>query len=274
MTFEEQIEWTDDEKRILRNQVLITEANRIRNSSKSETKPPWQRVLESTGGTALITVLIGGIFGTIISSIIQSNSKEREFQQTWLKARGDQAMVGYKDFLEKQQETVKKLFERIGNIMSASEDYITLTSPELTPLNIDLSPEEKKGIEKQRTSIKERFNSSNRDWRNEREILGMLVNYYFPNKSETQTQTSTSDTNVTAAWQQVKESVNQYTHCAERWVQKSFPRETDMACQKEKNSVANNLVNLNKNFEINRKYAWEGWESPEKLKDILEQSNK
>lgn len=269
MSFEEQIEWTDDEERILRNQALISEANRIRNPNNSDAKPGWQRLLESTGGTALITVLVGGIFGTIISAIIQSESKEREFQQVWLKARGDQAMVGYKDFLEKQQETEKKVFERIGATMSASEDYITLTRPELT-LYSTLSPEEKEGIEKQRTLIKERFNSNDRDWRNEREILGMLVGYYFPNKSETQTQISPSDTNVMTAWEQVKESVDHYKNCAEHWVKNSYPRETNTACQEEKTKIANSLINLNKNLEVNRKYAWEGWESPENLRKILE----
>lgn len=271
----EEIEWTEDEKHFLRIETLFAKANAIRaTNGTGSRKPGWQRFLESTGGTALITVVVGGIFGTIISASFQSASKDREFQQTWLKTRGDQAMVGYKDFLDNQQETVKRIFERVGSLTSASEDLISLSKPELT-LNNRLSSPELQGISEERKKIKEKYSGVNREWLNECDMLGMLVSYYFPNmpnsvaKQSSPLPAESPEVNVALAWDKVKDSVNQYTDCSEKWANNPYPREPIGACLEQKTTVVNSLIGLNKSLELNRRYTWEGWENPEKLRKIL-----
>lgn len=266
---ENQSEWTEDEKRLLRNERFVAEIDRIRNPSVSSPKPTWQRLLESTGGSALITVLIGGIFGTIITAMFQSASKDRDFEQAWIKMRGDQAMIGYKDFLDKQRETAEKVFERVGKLVSASEDLISLSRPDLTPRN-DLSPIELKGILEERKRIKEKYRDAGTVWVNERDVMGMLVGYYFPRKLDAgQSGADSSEGSVRHAWQAVKDAVARYTSCAEEWSNNPFPRDPRDACSEQKMSVVDSLHTLNKSLEFNQRYTWEGWESADNLRNIL-----
>src|SRR5258706_12053412 len=65
-------------------------------------KPRWQVVLESGGGAALITVLIGGIAAQVINLTAQRAATRREFNNAWVKARGDQALNAYKDYVHEQ----------------------------------------------------------------------------------------------------------------------------------------------------------------------------
>ena len=98
MSEKEKFTWTDEENKILRGEAFVAELLSFRNEKAGE-KPRWQRFLESTGGAALITVLLGGIFGSCITDSLQKGAKDREFQQAWLKSRGDLALFAQKEFL-------------------------------------------------------------------------------------------------------------------------------------------------------------------------------
>src|SRR6185369_16142311 len=52
---------------------------------------------EPTVVATIITVLIGGVAATLITGIIQWRSGVREFEQAWLRSRGDQARISYKE---------------------------------------------------------------------------------------------------------------------------------------------------------------------------------
>jgi hypothetical protein len=86
----------------------------------------------------LITVLIGGIAATGITGIIQWRagvrefnqsrmSKEREFEQAWLKSRGDQALLSYKEYLDQEQGLIRRTYGLIGTTISASDRLKGLT---------------------------------------------------------------------------------------------------------------------------------------------------
>jgi hypothetical protein len=229
------------------------------NSQEPESKKPkWQRFLETTGGTALITVLLGGIFGSIISASFQSSQKEREFQQSWLKARGDQALIAYKDYLEKQQDIVKRVYERLGGSISAADDLITLTSPEFATTNFE--GEQKERVRKYRGDVRDKFGAAERQWRDERGTLGLLMSYYNPKQNA-----------VLGAWKNISNSVTDYFDCASDWLNKHpISDESATACKKEKDVFDSNLEELTKALEINRTYAWQGWESPASLKSALD----
>ncbi len=293
MSEKEKFTWTDEENKILRGEAFVAELLSFRNEKAGE-KPRWQRFLESTGGAALITVLLGGIFGSCITDSLQKGAKDREFQQAWLKSRGDQALVAHKEFLEKQQETIKKVYERIGTTMSAADDLIALSHKDLTPSN-ELGDEERKKINEQNEQIRKRYNLIDREWRTERDTLAILLNYFFPKKAGTSLTQSkfisinnqvssladsanlppSGDPDVSRVWEGVKNSVNSYMRCSEKWIAQNADLEnTQNACAQEKAGVAKNLEALTKSFEANRKYSWEGWENPEKLKIILEKTSR
>jgi hypothetical protein len=225
---------------------------RVRSHKEDQPKPRWQRFLETSGGTALITVVLGGVLGQFITWSIQNGQKEREFQQAWMKARGDQALVTYKEYVDQEQDIVKVAFGLIGNCMSASQDLILLTSPEFAPDTFV-------GAEKQRTAVRDKYNTLSAQWGSEREKLGLLMNYYHPGRAE-----------VAAAWQNTQRSLTEYMGCARQWYLTHLgSTETANACKKEGDDLSNQLVRLNASLETGRQYAWEGWESPEKLKAAL-----
>jgi hypothetical protein len=246
--------WSDEEQKLLRHEAFVGKVMQLRSHNiENHPKPWWQRFLESSGAAALITVLLGGLLGQLITWSIQKGLKEREFQQAWMKSRGDQALATYKEYLDKEQETVKRAYELIGNCISSSEDLISLTSSEFAPGT-------SVGIEKQRDSIRAEYNKTDIQWRREREQLGLLMSYYHRGRSE-----------VVTSWHDVQSTVTRYNECAAQWYL-DHPNSTDSsnACKNEREDLRLKLDKLRTNLEAARQYAWEGWESPEKLRSILE----
>ena len=86
------------------------------------------RFLQSSGGTALITVVLGGIVGSLITGMVQSATHEREFDLAWLKARGDQALGAYRDYLDKEQGLVSQAYGLVGEVAASAETLINLAS--------------------------------------------------------------------------------------------------------------------------------------------------
>jgi len=251
-------QWSNDEARMLRHEAFMTEVmrRRVRVEGEGYTKPWWQRFLESTGGAAMITVLIGGLLGQLITWSVQKGLKEREFQEAWMKARGDQALVTYKDYLNQEQEIVRRVYEIVGSCISVSEDLIDLTK-------LEFAPGKSIGVEKQRNSIRERYNTIDAQWRGEREKLGLLMSYYHRGRPE-----------VAAAWRDLQDSVTKYNECAGNWyLDHPHPLikvEVADACKNDRDDLRKRLEQLSASLEASRQYAWEGWESPEKLRSALE----
>ncbi len=243
--------WSADQADKLQHEAFVAEVQRLRAGFQNRDGPKrwWQTFLETKGGTALITVVLGGLVGTVITGLIQSRIKEREFEQAWLKARGDQALVAYKDYLEQQRETVKRVYELIGGSISASEDLIEITGPHF-------DPEEYPGVEQQRQRLKENYNSQDRRWRDEHEMLGLLITYYHHGQPT-----------VIGSWNETKDSVTKFMECAADWFEKhKEPTKTSGACKVERENVSAKLASLGESLDKARRFAWEGWDSPESLR--------
>ena len=84
----------------------------------------WQSFLESTGGAAFITVLVGGLLAQWINIYVQEATGAREFNNAWLKARGDQALAAYKDYVTEQLKVADGLFTSVGSIVAAAEALV------------------------------------------------------------------------------------------------------------------------------------------------------
>ena len=247
-------DWSDDESPTLHREAVVAEGLKARAGSHDSErfKSAWLRFLESSGGTALITVVLGGIIGQLLAWSIQSGLKDREFQETWLKARGDQALVSYREYANQEQELMKTTYDLIGSCISASEDLIVLTSPEF-------APDKFFGAVEQRTALRQKYNKVDAQWRSEKEKIGLLMGYYHPNQPD-----------VTSAWHETQGSVCEYMDCAAKWyLDHGQPIDTTHACQTEKQAVGENLTKFNVSLGQARTYPWDGWESPEKLKAAL-----
>jgi hypothetical protein len=258
-------EWNEKESELLHHDDFVSESLKRRMPSTNEQpKPWWQRFLESAGGVAVITVLLTGTLGQCITSRIQEGEKEREFQQAWIKARGDQALVAYKEYLDGEQEIVKRAYELIGSSVSASDNLISLTELDFNPFNPDYDREERKVIYDQRTAILDRFNDTSLKWNNQREQLGLLMQYYHK-----------GDREIANSWHTAQESLSKYIDCARNWEhdhrESNLSQEqADAACKDQEKSLDVGLSGLSKSIDSGRRYAWEGWESPESIRSSLE----
>lgn len=227
-----------------------------------ERKRAWQLFLESSGGTALITVLIGGIAASGVTSMIQNGAKDREFQNAWLKARGDQALVAYKDYLDQEQLNVRHAYELIGDCISAAQNMIVLTTPAFARGS-------RVGVEAEREDLIKKWNAVDGQWRRENEKLGLLMSYYHRGSPE-----------VLSGWDETRDAVTQYMICARTWLLKyrdePAPGEEFEAgvCQEEEKRYKESLKKLSVALDKNRQYAWEGWESPQTMKRQIEQAER
>ncbi len=246
---------SDKEAKGLHYEEFVSEMKKRGISLEREhaTKPRWQRFLESTGGTAVITVLLGGLIGQWINLTVQKSLKYRDFQQQWMKARGDQALVSYNQYLTQENEFIQRIYDLIGSCVSASADLIILTAPEF-------SPGSHKGIESQKTTVRKKYNEAISRWRSEKEKLGLLMGYYHYRQPD-----------VFIAWGQVQEAVTEYMDAARKWYMEHYqsPIDTSQACENEEKILKDKLAGLTKSLEASRRYAWEGWESPKEMRDAI-----
>jgi hypothetical protein len=167
-------------------------------------------------------------------------------------------LTAHKDFLEKQQDTIKRIFERAGSSVSSCEDKINLTKRDA---QLDrFFGEENIKQKKFRHQVMQNFDEMETLWRKEKETLGYLISYYHPKNKD-----------VSVSWKNVKDSVTNYFVCSEQWYKNNrVSDETESACKTEKDSVTNSILSFTTNLERSRNYAWEGWEDPNILRNTLE----
>jgi hypothetical protein len=217
----------------------------------------WRVFLESSGGTALITVLIGGIMGTIITALVQVYQKDREFQNAWMKTRGEQALAAYNDYLTKEQETVKNAYELIGHSISASDDLIDVTTPDWNPSAVE-------HIDQQRSDMIDNYNKIDVRWRTERETVGLLMTYFHHGQRD-----------VASSWHEVQDSVTGYMDCASRRYIKSlttntyWSKDTEPHCKLERETLRTRLTELGRRIDEGRRFVWEGWDTLACQKGLL-----
>ncbi len=236
-------EFTPEQQRILDDEEFIREIISKRYfssapSAKDSGKPAWQRFLESTGGAALITVVLGGVFGNIIAQSIQSWNKQRETH-----------LVAFQEYTKGEQQTVKDAFQMIGKSMSASENLSTLTEAEFD-LN-RFEGKEKEAVRHQREELKSQYNKVDEDWRSSRETIALMMAYYHHSKPE-----------VTQAWTGVQDGLTTYMDCEKRWYLEHDGAGLDMktvqnACSGENGTLHSALQKLTASLESARVYEWE-----------------
>ncbi len=250
---------TPDEERLLRHEELVARvlALRSRPEPGASPKPWWQRLLESTGGTALVTVLVGGIAGSVITGVIQTGQKDRDFQQEWLKARGEQARLAYKEYAEGELKTVQAAYEQVGAMLASAQDLIVLTESRFDPARYEGAERDK--VLEQRRQLREAFNTADAAWRRRRETQGLMMSYYHRGSPAIQER-----------WRAVEVAVDAFVDCARTWHgASSSGDDTARACAAERAEGSAALDRLNEALGAERRYLWAGWESPGELKEQL-----
>jgi hypothetical protein len=234
-------------------------------------KPRWLQFLETTGGTALITVVVGGLMVQGATWIFQQRTAKREFAQTWLKARGDQALQGHTAYLQEQRQSIEGAYTLVGKMASSSDNLIVITTPAWDhPSRSDFND---------MVRYRGEFNAAEDAWRAALEKLSFQFSYY-----------SDGDACVGSAWRDVSTAVDAYRECASNWHDradalkqqrlrwlrrhntplKTLPWfEVSTVCPDERKAVTQRMADLGRSLEATRTYAWRGWEDPDKLRQAL-----
>src|SRR5579871_2241086 len=150
------------------------------------TKPKWQVFLESVGGAAFITVLVGGVIGGFLTARYQSNQSALEHER-----------AKQQQFAALRFESSKRAFDLIFATVAAAEDVINLSSKEMA-----LAPTE------QRNKIRAAYNIADAKWRKQRSVIGVTMTYYSKDYSGT-----------TTTWETVVTDVSKHFDCASKWIE-------------------------------------------------------
>ena len=220
-----------------------------RGDASGKTRARW--FLESTGGAALITVLIGGLFGQWITTVVQRGATEREFNNTWLRARGDQALSAYKDYVTEQTRVIEQIYNSVGAMISASE---SLVAAEYWDFSKPKTREDARAV-----AIK--FNEAENEWVRSQRRFGFLLSYY-----------NNSDQKVLSQWRTLSSAVDTYRECVSGW-RESYDGKRRSApeaiCSVQRRAIDHSLDGLGGTLEATRTYLWKGWEKPSDLRKTL-----
>jgi hypothetical protein len=200
-----------EEQRVLHNERFIAEVLNTRRAQQDKARRALQIFLESTGGAALITVLLGGFLGSYLTNSYQLKQAAIERERAARQRLQELRFQATADSLTLVSATV-----------ASAEDLLQLsTQPFLqAPL-------------KQRDAIRGAYIDADANWRKQDEnVVGFKLNYYFRDHPD-----------VINAWKGVRLAVSNYGDCAGDWIE-HHPKYTDglsNGCKKEREAVGHAL---------------------------------
>lgn len=225
-------DWTPDQALVLRHERFIAQVLRTRKEQRSDAKPKWLQFLESAGGVALITILLGSLGVGILNSLVQEKLKEREL-----------AGAAYQEQAKQQRQTIVDVSELIARCISTSEDLVELWTVAFDPSRF--SGKQRETVMAYRNDVRARYNSVDSEWRAQNLKVGLSVGLL-----------GRPEDNLAAAWSKVQNSVGDYKQCAEDWnYQHEISQEfvsydvSRAACLQKKNQITVELAEFAKRAE-------------------------
>jgi len=239
---------SDEQKHSLQEERYIAEIIKIRSGEKSEERR-WLRLLfETAGGTAFITVVLGGLLGTMVNSCVQSSLQAREFAQSQEKSKSDLALTQYKDYLERRQDAMKSTYDLVGQCASACTTLASRMSSDNNPKKYP-TQKEKEELIHQNNDTYEKFQKLEDDWRSNRDRFGLWVSYYYEGNAD-----------VIRCWNDTKESLTKYLDRTEaeyrQYIEDYRSRDQAKVAEKEKIDYETKVGKFTQCLQRNNRYFW------------------
>ena len=193
-------DWSDPELRSLLNQALAIEF--VKATKQPENKTHWLQVLNSSTIAALITVILGTVLGSFLSSSIQEKSK-----------KNDTELASYKEYLERERQVVERVFQAIGSLEAASQNLIASTGEDFDTTKG--TSKEKASVEGMKRQLLQEYNTADTQWHAQELQLGLEMDLEHQN-----------DPAVMSAWQNVSLDMTSFSDCANRWLVTAPPLTT------------------------------------------------
>lgn len=239
---------SDEQQGDLRRERYIAEVLKIRGGEdRGDKKGNWFfRLLESSGGTALVTVLLGGLLGAILNFVIQADLRQREGEQARQKFKGELALMSYKNYLDQRQDAMKKLYELVGRSTASCYTLISRMGPEYDP---KLAPLSKEKLIEENQQIYKKFLEVQAEWRGNRDSLGLLVNFYYE-----------GDKGVMECWSKTREAADKYAECADmryrRYITDYITTNPDEICKDKRADFEGQIGEFTRCIQKVNKYLW------------------
>ncbi len=204
-------QWTPAETELLRHKAFLEELRKTSEDpgAVKPAKPAWQVVLESNATAALITVVIGGIAGQIISSSIQQRQKERE-----------QALARYLELVKQKNATMLQIFDLTHQCLLVSDDAVRSWHPSFDPARYRGNASEANANSEQVRKMRESYNALDRRLRYEGACLGLQIGFATGDRPEVQV-------NWEAAENQVRAYMDRARDLSEAFREKGYDALTD-----------------------------------------------
>lgn len=234
--------------------------------TRSDPPPQTRRALvdfvTSTGGAALFTVLLGGVAAQLISCDAQQRVQQREFNNTWLKSRGDQALLARKEFVDGRRAALDEILRTAGTLSAASQDLLDITGPAYSMKGH--TPADKDRLLAEETRVATEFTNAELAWAPSQLRFTFAVAYFGAGNGA-----------VRGRWQELRESVNALKKCASekynRWFlagqHKGSYDYSPAHCHREFGEVDATAEKLGETFGVSSDER--GWDSPDTLKHKL-----
>lgn len=169
--------------------------------------------LQTAGGAALITVILGGIVGGILNGQIQQDLSRREHRQALQAARLDTQLLMDRNFLEAQTTATQQLLSSIGEYVSRIQSRAVTKGPEFKA-GVNTTSEQKEKLDAQRDAALQAYNSALEAWVAKVHSSEFILRHYYDN-----------DQDVISAWQKVLDKVDAYSEFASNLKTERFTRD-------------------------------------------------
>ena len=237
MSGPEQIQWSPDEERQLRQEAFYTEILRRRTlPTEAHREPVWRQILDSKLLLTLVSVVLGGIVGKLVVSSYQERAKQTALEVT-----------EYRQFISRQQDVVQKTYDLLGEAVSDSQVLLSLTQPVFEEKNIQAA--DRADVRKQKKALLEQHQKLSLKWDAEKYKTGLLLEYYHFNHPT-----------VVSHWVSSRDSVETLMQCSLRtygtFLNGGGSANPD-SCRDEKAKVQADLDALAQAVGQAREYTWQ-----------------
>ena len=219
------------------------------------------RCLESAGGTAAITVVLGTGGGTILNCAIQVELKEREFLQEFIQARSRENITAYQDYLIQGRTVVEEAYQLVGDAVVSVDNIIELTGRPFA--RREYAGDQRRLLDQQIMNTKRAYNASKREWQTRWHVVTLQLDYYHQGPPA-----------VGDQWKQVVDAVDVLRECGEGWLlqHEGDGVETGSVCSTQRAHVLSSLDAMTVVLREVRRFTWTGLGTVAEARKLLDEA--
>ena len=195
---------SEAELRDLVTQAIALEYLKYQRPSSHESKPKWLQLFESAGFVAIVTVVLGGLVGSWVTSRFQEKSKDREQQVARRQLEHDRNLAAFNEHLDRERKIVDEMLAKVGALADTARGLSHLSRAEWS--GKDKPATEQARLAQERHKIVERYNQATAAWDADRLRLGIMLELEHDN-----------DPVLLDAWRNTGIKVEAYSVCCDRW---------------------------------------------------------